>query len=262
DHRKRRALLFGSHLSLGGEGRVKRLADRLDLFRRLIDARRGKTPRTPEVPVSVMRDRHRIDATSLRCTPSDERYLSAVAQVKEHIVAGDIFQANLSRRWSLDHGADSAQIVALDLYHALARRSPAPFAAYFDAGDHVIASSSPECFLEIREGEIESRPVKGTRPRGLTPDVDISFKAMLMLSPKDQAENVMIVDVVRNDLGRVCRTGTVKGTKLLNLETFAQVHHLVSTVRGQLLAHVDFVDVLRATFPGASITGAPKIRAM
>src|SRR5262249_8008899 len=101
DHRKRRALLFGSHLSLGGEGRVKRLADRLDLFRRLIDARRGKTPRTPEVPVSVMRDRHRIDATSLRCTLSDERYLSAVAQVKEHIVAGDIFQANLSRRWSL-----------------------------------------------------------------------------------------------------------------------------------------------------------------
>ena len=186
-------------------------------------------------------------------------YEAAVGRVVEYILAGDIFQANLSQRFlaELPAGLD-----AWGLYRRLRRRNPAPFAAYLDTGGVQIVSASPERFLELRERQVETRPIKGTRPRGTTPEEDRRLGEELQASEKDRAENVMIVDLLRNDLSRVCRDHTVLAPEICVLESFATVHHLVSTVTGELRPGLDAVDLLRATFPGGSITGAPKIRAM
>jgi len=195
-------------------------------------------------------------------------YVAAVERVKDHIRRGDIFQANLSQRWTARvapaPGPPDAPAAALarDLFGALARCSPAPHAAFLDAGDHAVVSASPERFLELRSGRVESRPIKGTRPRGHTAAQDQAFARELEASAKDRAENVMIVDVLRNDLGRVCVVGSVRTTGLCELEHFPQVFHLTSTVTGSLAPGLDAVHLLHACFPGGSITGAPKIRAM
>src|SRR5262249_52397350 len=142
-------------------------------------------------------------------------------------------------------------------------RNPAPFAGYFDLGEFVIASASPERFVRLdRSGEAETRPIKGTRPRGATPEEDQARAAELLGSAKDRAENVMIVDLLGNDLGRVCRYGTVRVAGVCRLETYQYVHHLVSEVRGRLRPGLGPIDLLRAAFPGGSVTGAPKVRAM
>jgi para-aminobenzoate synthetase component 1 len=179
--------------------------------------------------------------------------------VIDYIYAGDIYQANLSQRFQtiLPEG-DSP----FALYQRLRRLNPAPFAAYLNFGDIVIASASPERFLQLRGGWVETRPIKGTRPRGATPVEDKAHARELLASEKDRAENVMIVDLLRNDLSRVCRDHTVTVPELCVLESYATVHHLVSTVVGQLNPGATAIDLLRATFPGGSITGAPKIRAM
>jgi para-aminobenzoate synthetase component 1 len=150
------------------------------------------------------------------------------------------------------------------LYRRLRSLSPAPFAAFISASDGTtILSASPERFLSLDpEGLVVTRPIKGTRPRGRTPGEDKALANELSLSEKDQAENLMIVDLMRNDLSRVCRLGSVEVSELATLESFANVHHLVSEVRGTLFPNLGPVDLLRATFPGGSITGAPKIRAM
>jgi para-aminobenzoate synthetase component I len=186
-------------------------------------------------------------------------YEAAVRRVVEYILAGDIFQANLSRRYlaELPPGWD-----AWRLYRRLRRRNPAPFAAYLELGAVTLASASPERFLELRGRQVETRPIKGTRPRGATPADDARLGHELLTSEKDRAENVMIVDLLRNDLSRVCRDHTVLTPEICVLESFATVHHLVSTVTGELRPGLDAVDLLRAAFPGGSITGAPKIRAM
>ncbi|MFZ1427679.1 MAG: aminodeoxychorismate synthase component I, partial [Geminicoccaceae bacterium] len=186
-------------------------------------------------------------------------YEAAVQRVVDYILAGDIFQANLSQRFlaELPAGMD-----AWGLYRRLRRRNPAPFAAFLDFEGVQLASASPERFLELRGRQVETRPIKGTRPRGATPETDRQLGAELLASAKDRAENVMIVDLLRNDLSRVCRDHTVLTPELCVLESFATVHHLVSTVTGELRDGLDAVDLLRATFPGGSITGAPKIRAM
>jgi para-aminobenzoate synthetase component I len=182
-----------------------------------------------------------------------------VARVVEYILAGDIFQANISQRFwgELPEGVD-----ALALYRRLRRRNPAQFAALLDYGDITIASASPERFLSLDDGLVETRPIKGTRPRGDTPEEDARLAAELLGSEKDRAENVMIVDLLRNDLSRVCRDHSVLTPEICVLESYATVHHLVSTITGRLLPDSDAVDLLRATFPGGSITGAPKFRAM
>ncbi|HEV3115950.1 MAG TPA: aminodeoxychorismate synthase component I [Gemmataceae bacterium] len=188
---------------------------------------------------------------------SQAAYLKAVGRALEYIHAGDCFQVNLAQR--LLHPAD---IDALELYRRLRERNPATFAGYLDMGDFVIASASPERFVRLERGEVETRPIKGTRPRVADPEEDRRQVDELLASPKDRAENIMIVDLLRNDLGRVCRYGSVRVAALCRLESYQFVHHLVSEVRGRLGPGLGAVDLLRASFPGGSVTGAPKIRAM
>lgn len=186
-------------------------------------------------------------------------YENAVTRVIDYIRAGDIFQANLTQRFEARLDKNDT---AYDLYLRLRAQSPAPFASFFNFGAGALISSSPERFLFCRNGEVETKPIKGTRPRGVTPKEDKRLAAELLTSEKDRAENVMIVDLLRNDLSRVCADHSVVVDKLCALESFANVHHLVSTVRGKLRDGLTNVDLLTAAFPGGSITGAPKLRAM
>lgn len=187
-----------------------------------------------------------------------DAYLAAVRRAKDYISAGDIFQVNLSQRFET-----TLAVPPVELYRRLRRANPAPFAAYLalDKGAAVL-SSSPERFLQVTGRRVETRPIKGTRPRGTTPEDDRRLAAELLASRKDAAELTMIVDLERNDLGRVCDYGSVVVTEHKAVEAYASVFHLVSTVEGRLHEGRDLVDLLKATFPGGSITGAPKIRSM
>ena len=184
-------------------------------------------------------------------------YEQAVADIIAAIGAGDVYQVNYTQRLRAPLRGH-----ALDLLRRLFARNPAPFFAYVQGGDHQVVSTSPERFLQRRGDRVESRPIKGTRPRGDTPGRDRALAAELQASAKDDAELSMIVDLVRNDLGRVCRPGTVKVAAHKRLESYHNVHHLVSVVTGRLEEGRDTVDLLRAAFPAGSITGCPKIRAM
>jgi para-aminobenzoate synthetase component 1 len=186
-------------------------------------------------------------------------YQAAVRQVIEYILAGDIFEANISQRFQ---AILPAHLSAFQLYCQLREVNPAPFAAYLCFDDVVIASASPERFLQLKNQQVETRPIKGTRSRGLTAEQDQQFINDLLQSEKDHAENTMIVDLLRNDLSRVCGDHSVQVPSLCRLESYATVHHLVSVVTGKLQNEKHAIDLLRATFPGGSITGAPKIRAM
>jgi para-aminobenzoate synthetase component 1 len=180
-------------------------------------------------------------------------FLAAVQRAIDYAHAGDCFQINLAQRL-LTRQAEPA----LELYGRLRRVNPAPFAAWFDVGDFQIASASPERFLQLSGGgQIQTRPIKGTRSRGRTPDEDRAKVAELMASSKDRAENVMIVDLLRNDLGRVCEYGSENVPAVCRLESHPTVHHLVSEVCGQLRSGLSAIDLLTAAFPGGSVTGAP-----
>jgi para-aminobenzoate synthetase component 1 len=214
-------------------------------------------PRPTTRAVDPIRSREVYGLAGVFSNFDREAYLCAVSRVIEYIRAGDCFQVNLAQR--LLH---AAPLSPLELYRKLRERNPATFAGYFDLGDFVLASASPERFLRVERGEVETRPIKGTRPRGLTAAEDQAAGALLLTSAKDRAENVMIVDLLRNDLGRVCRFGSVRVPAVCRLETYPFVHHLVSEVRGRLREGLGPIDLLRAAFPGGSVTGAPKIRAM
>jgi para-aminobenzoate synthetase component 1 len=190
---------------------------------------------------------------------SRRAYVGAVRRALDYIVAGDIYQVNLSQRFRLPLPGDP-----LEAYLELRRRNPAPFAAYLNLPEAQVLSASPERFLRLDSvsRRIETRPIKGTRPRGRWPEEDEWLAQELLGSEKDRAENVMIVDLERNDLGRVAEIGSVRVRELAALETFPTVFHLTSTIEARLRQDRDAVDLLRATFPGGSITGAPKIRAM
>jgi para-aminobenzoate synthetase component I len=184
-------------------------------------------------------------------------YLATVGRALEYIAAGDAFQVNLSQRFTARGRHDP-----LDVYLRLRDESPAPFAAFLHWKDLAVVSASPESFYQTRGDLLVTRPIKGTRPRGDNPVDDDRLAAELLASPKDRAELTMIVDLERNDLGRVCEYGSVVVRDPLSIESFAQVHHLVATVEGRLRPGAGPIDVVRALFPGGSITGAPKIRAM
>jgi len=195
--------------------------------------------------------------TQLKSNFKKEDYIKAIHKIKDYIRSGDIYQANMTQRFECELHKSP-----LELYKDLRDINPAPFASFLDFGEGQIVSSSPERFIEIKNNIIETRPIKGTRPRGKTPEEDIKNKEELLTSEKDQSELLMIVDLERNDLGKVSKTGTVKVTELFHLETYPTVSHLVSTVVGELKDDCNVIDCIKSTFPGGSITGAPKIRAM
>jgi para-aminobenzoate synthetase component 1 len=250
DHDTQQTWLFSSGLPLEGEAAMVRAEERLAQVRARILA-------VGRAPLVVERS---TEPLAVQGTFDEHTWREAVLRVQDHIRRGDIFQANLAQRWRIDR--PDALALAPALYESLAQLSPAPFAGYFGLDDHALLSASPERFLELRGDRIETRPIKGTRPRGATPEEDAALAAELEASEKDRAENVMIVDVLRNDLGRVCEPGTIEAPALCELERFPQVMHLTSTVTGRLRAGMDAFDLLHACFPGGSITGAPKLRAM
>jgi anthranilate synthase component I len=190
---------------------------------------------------------------------SPESFLHAVRRAREYIVAGDIFQANLSRGWQavLAPGSDPAA-----LYARLRRSNPGPFAGLARWGERAVLSSSPERLLSVRDGIVETRPIAGTRPRGANAADDAALERELIAHPKERAEHVMLIDLERNDLGRICRPGTVEVDEMMVLETYAHVHHIVSNVRGELAPGIGPGDAIRAVFPGGTITGCPKVRCM
>ena len=223
----------------------KPAAKRIEVLRRLV-----ATPATePTLPVAG-------DA-EITCNFTRREYLRAVQRTKDYIAAGDIFQANISRRFET-----AATLPPEELYLRLRAINPAPMAAYLQFDEGAIISASPERFLKVRGRRVETRPIKGTRPRGATPEEDRALADELLASEKDNAELAMIVDLERNDVGRVCAYGSVQVTEARVLESYPTVHHLVATVEGDLHERHGLVDLLKATFPGGSITGAPKIRAM
>ena len=194
----------------------------------------------------------------LRTSLPQPRYLDAVQRVQRHIAAGDIYQANLTQRFECDFDGDPWA-----LYRSLTESTLAPRSAFVDAGAWALASVSPETFVDVdRDGIATTLPIKGTRRRGETPEEDEALKRDLLGSEKDRAELTMIVDLERNDLGRIAKVGTVEVRELAALKTYPAVHHLVATVTATLKEGTGFEDLVRAVFPGGSITGAPKRRAI
>ena len=187
-----------------------------------------------------------------------EQYMAMVRRAKEYIAAGDIFQANLSLRLSADIGdADP-----LGVYEILREINPSPFAAYLDFGDYQIVSSSPERLVRVHGRAVDTRPIAGTRPRGKDLQEDDEMKAELLLNEKERAEHIMLIDLERNDMGKVCEYGSLQVDEFMTTEQYSHVIHIVSNVRGLLAKGMDCFDVIRATFPGGTITGVPKVRCM
>lgn len=250
DHVDNRAYLVATGLpSTGEEGQRQARADLARLRERLAAPRQALADPWVE---------NNIAADDIKTFFTRQTYGQSILRIKDYIAAGDIYQANMTQRFDAPLAMPPYQ-----LYRRLRQVNPAPFAAYLDCGDGLaVLSSSPERFLRVAGNIVEARPIKGTRPRGKTPEEDRANREELLASEKDRAELMMIVDLERNDLGRVCAYGSVQVPELFVLEQYATVFHLVSTVRGELAQGRDIVDLLRATFPGGSITGAPKIRAM
>lgn len=207
-------------------------------------------------------DRDRPVASARVLSVAEERaatFTDAVVRAKEYIACGDVYQANLSRLWAADV---SPGVDASDIYAALCQSNPGPFAGMARWQDIEIISSSPERLLRIHDGVASTRPIAGTRPRSQDADTDEDLSAELFAHPKERAEHVMLIDLERNDLGRVCDAGTVEVNELMVLESYAHVHHIVSNVQGRLRDDVTPGQAIAAVFPGGTITGCPKVRCM
>lgn len=263
DHESDRTWLISQGFpETDSDRRQRRAAERLADIREQLE-RTGAGPTASPI-VSPRRDPDRLapcwsaeGPDGLLSDFSRESYLAAVESVIDYIHAGDIFQANLSQRLLFPQSISSSE-----LYTRLRECNPAPFAGYMAHDDWGLVSASPERFVCLRGGTVETRPIKGTRPRQNDSQIEVLVRGDLCESQKDRAENVMIVDLLRNDLSKVCRPGTLRVPRLCGLETFETVLHLVSEVRGLLQPEYNAWDLLAAVFPGGSITGAPKIRAM
>ncbi|MGQ0635791.1 MAG: aminodeoxychorismate synthase component I [Planctomycetaceae bacterium] len=263
DHVARRAWIIAQGFpETDGARRLDRAAARMTQVREALFAglTRSQPPFQSEIrnPKSEITNLHPAPGLpGLSSNVSRDEYLRMVGRAIEYIHAGDVFQVNLSQRLLFPLNDDP-----LELYLRLRERNPAPFAGYFAHDDWAIASASPERFICVVDGEVETRPIKGTRRRRPVPEADLFTRDELRESEKDQAENVMIVDLLRNDLSRVCRPGTVRVPALCRVEAYETVQHLVSEIRGRLQPGKSAWDVFPAVFPGGSITGAPKVRAM
>lgn len=201
------------------------------------------------------------ELTGLNGLVSDppQNFKSAVEKIHEYILDGDVFQVNLSRAW---HGQFAERVDAGALYRSLRKNNPAPFGGMVHWSDFVLMSSSPERLVSVNRGVVQSRPIAGTCPRGADHDSDLALSRALLAHPKERAEHIMLIDLERNDLGRVCQAGSVEVDELMVVESYEHVHHIVSNVRGRLRDDVTPVDVIRAVFPGGTITGCPKVRCM
>lgn len=198
-----------------------------------------------------------VSGIAARSSLSRPEFMEKVAAAREYIKAGDILQVVLSRRIDIDFDGDPFSV-----YRRLRKNNPSPYLYYLDMGGPVLAGSSPEMLVRVEDGKVETRPIAGTRPRGSGPGQDRELAADLLGDVKERAEHVMLVDLGRNDLGRVCRPGTVKVGQFMEIEMYSHVMHIVSSVRGDLLEGLDCMDVLRACFPAGTVSGAPKVRAM
>jgi para-aminobenzoate synthetase component 1 len=250
DARERRAFLVSTGFpELEPRRRIRRAHERLAWLDERI--KRG-TVRRPGAWLA-------IPPGAWRPNMDAREFKRMVERTRRYIAEGDIFQANLAQAWraELPRAYDP-----LTLYAQLRAANPAPFGALIVGSEQLVASTSPEGFLRLDKGEVETRPIKGTRPRSVDAREDRRLSDALLRSEKDRAENIMIVDLMRNDLSRVCSAGTVTVPVLCGLESYASVHHLVSVVQGRLKPGRDALDLIAACFPGGSITGAPKIRAM
>ena len=207
------------------------------------------TPATPALPD--------LDSIAVTSNTTRDEYFEMVARAKDYITAGDIFQVVLSQRFSAEF-----TLPPTALYRALRRTNPSPYMYFLDFGDFAVAGSSPEILVRVQDGEVTIRPIAGTRKRGATPTRDQELAAELLSDPKELSEHLMLLDLGRNDVGRVARTGTVKVTDKFFLEYYSHVMHIVSNVVGVLDPQYDFVDALSAGFPAGTVSGAPKVRAM
>ena len=196
-------------------------------------------------------------SAELQCTFTEGDFLAAVRRAKEYILAGDCMQVQVSQRTSRAFDADP-----IALYRALRGLNPSPYMYYFDFGDHHVVGASPEIMVRVSGEAITLRPIAGTRPRGATPEDDARIAAELLADPKERAEHVMLIDLGRNDVGRVAATGSVRVTEQMVVERYSHVMHIVSNVEGRRAPGVDALDVFRASFPAGTVTGAPKVRAM
>jgi|HubBroStandDraft_6_1064221.scaffolds.fasta_scaffold23444_2 para-aminobenzoate synthetase component 1 len=263
DHRQRRAWIVSQGFpAVNPRDRSRRATDRL----RFVQSRLRSQPE-PRSDLSELKSA----LPSTRLAPqfvapgldgltsnfTRDNYVRTVQRTIDYIHAGDIFQANLSQRLLYPNRVDP-----ITLAQRLRRENPAPFAGFVSFEDWAVVSASPERFVAVRDGEVETRPIKGTRQRRPLPEADLFTRDELRESAKDQAENVMIVDLLRNDLSRACAAGSIRVPQLCAVETFETVQHLVSEIRGRLATGNDVWDLFRAVFPGGSITGAPKVRAM
>lgn len=266
DHKQRQAYISSSGFPEQGNLRHKRALHRIKWVKnrlQLLYVESGATNLEPQntknspsiesVPTHSLLQSN----TAIISNLTKEGYIHAVTKAKEYIASGDIYQVNLSQRLMT-----SISVPPFELYQQLREINPAPFGTYLDFDEVVIAGSSPERFIMVEGNYVETRPIKGTRPRGKNRADDEKFKEELRLSEKDKAELIMIVDLLRNDLGRVCQYGSVVVKDIRRIETYPTVFHTVATICGKLLQGKDRFDLLKACFPGGSITGAPKIRAM
>ena len=252
DHRARRFSLFALEMPGDKVSGQDKLAE-LEVFLRRLHRR--------DLPKPACRSMEEIDFGSLGCNMTKAYYLDAVARIKRYIYDGEVYQINFSQRFECEYGGRP-----VDLFHWQNTYNASGYAAYIDAGDYQVVSASPEVFITVADGYIKTKPIKGTRPRisgsGEAEQLNARNYAELLHSEKEKAELNMIVDLERNDLARICIPGTRKVTQPRTIEAYPTVFHAVATVGGKLKAEIGFCDILRAMFPGGSITGAPKIRSM
>jgi anthranilate synthase component 1 len=230
--------------------------DALRNARRRLDDLRGRLSTPLPDRLFVQKDPAR-SAAPLDCSFTEGQFLEAVRRAKEYILAGDVMQVQISQRTSRDFAAPP-----LELYRALRGVNPSPYMFYFDFGDHHVVGASPEILVRLSGEAITLRPIAGTRPRGADPEADARIAEELRADPKERAEHVMLIDLGRNDVGRVAASGSVKVTEVMVVERYSHVMHLVSNVEGRLQPGLDALDVLKASFPAGTVTGAPKVRAM
>jgi len=248
DHTENNCLLIALQLPDDTEEPAEKLAH----LERLLE-QSDKIQINPPCPADI----DNIDLARIKCNISRDYYLETIGKIKRYIYDGDVYQVNFSQRFECDYKARP-----MELYHWQNHYNPSPYAAYINGGSFHIVSASPEMFITIADGVIETKPIKGTRPRTGNIQADEKNFNELLRSEKEQAELNMIIDLERNDLTKVCKYGTIKVAQPRTIETYPTVFHAVATVEGQLRNKVSFCDILKAIFPGGSITGAPKIRSM